>query len=113
MQRVAHSRTVRWPLGSCAERNARDYGGLTLNEDQAKGKAKQAKGEAQEGWGDVKETPGQALEQAKDKGGNAWDDVQVKAGDAWDAAKEKAGELRVKDERSDAREHEGSGGDEA
>ena len=38
-----------------------------MNEDQAKGKAKQLEGQGQESWGDAKEKADETWEEAKDK----------------------------------------------
>ena len=65
-----------------------------MNEDQAKGKAKQTEGQAQEAWGDVKEKADDAWDEAKDK----LDDL----GDKFDDMKDELDQ----DDEDDSREGE-------
>ena len=63
-----------------------------MNEDQAKGKAKQVEGQGQESWGDAKEKAGETWEEAKDKAGETWEEAKDKLddlGDKIDESKDK------------------------
>ena len=66
-----------------------------MNEDQAKGKAKQLEGQGQESWGDAKEKADETWEEAKDK----VDDLGDNFGDIKDKlAKDKLGHDDESDE---------------
>jgi hypothetical protein len=75
------------PPDACVEASL-DNRGNSMNEEQAKGKAKQAEGTAQEKWGDVKEKSGDAVDDAKEKIG----ELREKGEDETDEAKASSGD---------------------
>lgn len=85
--------------------------GGAVNEDQAKGKAKQAEGTAQETWGDTKASASDALARPKGDGGDAWGSVKEKAGEAWAAVSERVAQRRGRQGEHDHEDTIGRGGD--